>query len=296
MPELPEVETAARNLRRWSRGRTVRAVATSGAARLFRPQSPGAAGELGGARFQTVRRVGKNLLLTLRRPDGARGSPIGVWSHLGMTGKWLRRNSADAAPRFARVSLALDDERTLHYCDMRLFGRFRLVPAARFAEIAELASLGPDPLLDGIDPAALHGRLQRVKTPIKVALLDQTLLAGVGNILASEALFRARLDPRRPARALSLGEVRRLRRGLLAAIDFGLREFEAEGVASDQADIRYVEEPGTPNPFLVYGRAGERCPRRGGGVIQRIVQGGRATFFCPVCQGSRPAGREPRPL
>ena len=292
MPELPEVETAARNLRRWSDGRVVRAVVTSGAARLFRPQAARAAVALETARFEAVDRTGKNLLLALRRPDG---TPIGVWSHLGMTGKWLRRPSANEAPRFARVSLALDDGRTLHYCDMRLFGRFRLVPGARFAEIAELADLGPDPLRDGVDAKALHARLRKIRTPIKVALLDQTLLAGVGNILASEALFRARLDPRRPARALSLADVRRLRRGLLAAIDFGLREFEAEGAASDQADIRYVEEPGTPNPFLVYGRAGQRCRRGGGGVIQRIVQGGRSTFFCPVCQGSRALSRSGRP-
>jgi formamidopyrimidine-DNA glycosylase len=258
----------------------VRAVATAGAARLFRPQAARTAGQLQGARFRDVSRRGKNLQLGLQRPDGAL---VGVWSHLGMTGKWLRRSSTDETPRFARVSLALDDGRTLHYCDMRLFGRFRLVPEARFGDIPEIAALGPDPLLDGIDPAALHARLERIRTPIKIALLDQTLLAGVGNILANEALFRARLDPRRPARALSLAEVRRLARAIRAAIDFGLRQFEAEGAASDEADIRYVEEPGSPNPFLVYGRAGQPCPRRGGGVIQRIVQAGRSTFFCPAC-------------
>jgi formamidopyrimidine-DNA glycosylase len=227
-----------------------------------------------------VNRTGKNLLLTLRRADGA---PLGVWSHLGMTGKWLRRPAGEEKPRFARVSLALDDGQALHYCDMRLFGRFRVIKDGRFSDVAEIAALGPDPLADGIDARALHQRLQRIRTPIKVALLDQTLLAGVGNILANEALFRARLDPRRPARSLTLAEVRRLRRGILAAIQFGLRQFVAEGATDDQADIRYVEEPGTPNPFLVYGRAGAPCPRGGGAVIQRIVQAGRSTFFCPAC-------------
>src|SRR5258708_7097642 len=218
MPELPEVETAARNLRRWSAGRAVGAVTTTGAPRLFRPQSARAAALLTGARFAAVSRSGKNLLLTLRRADGA---PLGVWSHLGMTGKWLRRAAGDEKPRFAPVSLILDDGRALHYCDMRLFGRFRVIKAARFSEIAELADLGPDPLGDGIDAPALHQRLQRLRTPIKVALLDQTLIAGVGNILASEALFRARLDPRRPARTLTLAEVRRPRPGILGAIQFG---------------------------------------------------------------------------
>ncbi|HEX3694348.1 MAG TPA: bifunctional DNA-formamidopyrimidine glycosylase/DNA-(apurinic or apyrimidinic site) lyase [Polyangia bacterium] len=286
MPELPEVETAARNLRRWAQGRTVRRIATRGAARLFRPRSARAAATLVGAQITDVRRAGKNLLLTLRRSGGARrdaATDLGVWSHLGMTGKWLCRPTAEPAPRFARVSLALDDDRSLHYVDMRLFGRFQVIAGGRFSDVPELAALGPDPLNDGIDAGALHQRLQSVKTPIKVALLDQTIVAGVGNIQASEALFRARLDPRRPARTLTLAEVRRLRQGILASIAFTLKRFTDDGADSDAADIRYVEEPGTPNPFLVYGRGGQRCPRRRPGTIVRFVQAGRSTFFCPAC-------------
>jgi formamidopyrimidine-DNA glycosylase len=290
MPELPEVEVAARNLRRWATGRTVRAVHADGrAGRIFRPSSARALGTLAGARFEDVRRRGKNLLVTLAKPRS--GAKLGVWSHLGMTGKWLRRRARDPAPRFARLQLDLDDGMTLHYADLRLFGRFRLVPGARFESLPDIAALGPDPLDDGIDPRRLAERLARTRLPIKVAILDQMLLPGVGNIQASEGLFRAGIDPRRPARSLTRPEVARLAKGLLASIRYTLGTFARSGADGDDADIDYVEERKTPNPFLVYGRAGEPCPRhapakrrRDGGTIVRIVQAARATFYCPRCQ------------
>jgi formamidopyrimidine-DNA glycosylase len=272
MPELPEVEFARRCWERWAAGRTVTAV-TAQAGRVLRPAGPRALQVLRGARFEAFERRGKNLLLTARRPRGA----VGLWSHLGMTGKWLRRPAGTPPPRFARASFALDDDQVLHYCDMRLFGRLQVIPGARWHEVAELAALGPDPLVDGIDRARLAERLARLRIPIKVALLDQALLAGIGNIQASEALYRAGIDPRRPARALSPPELRRLTRGIESSIAATLKGFQRAG-----DDITYVEEPGTPNPFAVYDREGAPCPR--GGVIQRIVQAGRSTFFCPTCQ------------
>lgn len=303
MPELPEVEVAARNLRRWVAGRRVRVARADGhARRIFRPGTPAALRALAGARFEEVRRIGKNLLITL----SGRSGPIGVWSHLGMTGKWLRRAAADAAPAASRIEIELDGGTRLHYVDRRMFGRFRIVPGARFEGLPEIAALGPDPLTDGIDARALHARLARSKLPIKVAIMDQALLPGVGNIQASEALFRAAIDPRRPARALSLAEVRRLARAILASIHFTLKTFAAAGadgrVGADaapgadggagsggdaggaDADIGYVEERTVPNPFLVYAHAGARCPRCKKGTILRIVQAQRATFFCPRCQ------------
>jgi formamidopyrimidine-DNA glycosylase len=287
MPELPEVEVAARNLRRWAVGRRVRGCTPDPRARrIFRPEGPRALARLAGARFERVDRRGKNLLVTLATREG----PLGLWSHLGMTGKWLRRRNADPAPRFSRLDIALDDGTRLHYSDLRLFGRVRLVGGARFDALPDIQALGPDPLADGIDVPALHARLSRLKVPIKVALLDQRLLPGVGNIQASEGLFRARIDPRRPARSLSRAEVGRLARGLLASIEFTLEEFARSGAGRGDGDITYVEEEPTRNPFLVYGRAGAPCPRSGKhGHIERIVQAQRATFFCPGCQNSRRA-------
>jgi formamidopyrimidine-DNA glycosylase len=284
MPELPEVEVAARNLRRWAVGRRIRAArAGAGAARIFRPGGPRALQALAGARVRQVDRVGKNLLVTL---DGgnAKPGPLGVWSHLGMTGKWVRRAAGDPAPRFSRLELDLDDGARLHYADMRLFGRFRLVPGARFDALPDLRALGPDPLVHGIDADALAARLARTRLPIKVAIMDQRLLPGVGNIQASEGLNRAGIDPRRPARTLSRAEVGRLARGLLASFRFTLGRFKAAGVDGRDADVVYVEEQASANPFRVYDRAGARCPHCRRGTIERIVQAGRSTFFCRVCQ------------
>jgi formamidopyrimidine-DNA glycosylase len=277
VPELPEVEVAARNLRRWAAGRKVRA-AEAAATAIVRPAGPSGLKQLIGARVRDVERVGKYLLITL----ASGRAKVGLWSHLGMTGKWLRRARGAEAPRFSHARLVLDDGATLHYCDLRRFGRLRVVPGARFAEIPRLAGLGPDPLRDGVDATRLHARLARVRLPIKVALLDQTVLAGVGNIQASEASWRARLDPRRPASSLTRAELGRLARAILASIRYTLARFAKDGADAGDGDIVYVEENRKTNPFKVYARAGAPCPRCGA-PIKRIVQAGRSTFFCAAC-------------
>ncbi len=274
MPELPEVEIAARNLREWTAGRSIVRVEASPTAKyVFRPSSPKAfARAVAGARFGEIRRIGKNLLVSLER-DGA---PLGVLAHLGMTGKWLRREAGDPPTRFSRARFALDDGAVLHFDDLRLFGRLRVVPGARFDEVPEVAALGPDPLDRGIDPAALGDALRRSKLPVKVRLMDQALLPGVGNIYASEACFRARVDPRRKGPSLAPREVKALAGAIVTAMKDGIARQEGP-------EITYVEEGGA-NPFLVYGREGEKCPRCRRAKIQRVVQAQRSTFFCPRCQ------------
>ncbi|HEX9050098.1 MAG TPA: DNA-formamidopyrimidine glycosylase family protein [Anaeromyxobacter sp.] len=275
MPELPEVEIAARNLRAWTRGRTlVRLEADPRARHVFRPSTPRAlARALEGARFGPIRRIGKQLLVSLERD----GEPVGLLAHLGMTGKWLLRRDGEPAPRFSRARLALDDGSVLHFADLRLFGRLRAVPGARFEEVPEVAALGPDPLEAGVDPGRLHAALARSRLPVKVRIMDQAILPGVGNIQASEALFRARIDPRRRASSLSRREAGALARAVLGSVK--------ESIAREEGpEISYVEEPGSENPFLVYARAGERCPRCRRATIARAVQAQRSTFFCPRCQ------------
>jgi formamidopyrimidine-DNA glycosylase len=274
MPELAEVEIAARNLRRWTAGRRVDAVESDPRARrIFRPSSPAAfARTVAGARFGEIRRVGKHLLVLLERE----GTPLGLLSHLGMTGKWVIREEGAEPPRHSRARFALDDGAVLHYADLRLFGRLRLVPGARFDEVPDLAALGPDPLEEGIDAARLAAALARSRLPVKVRIMDQRVVPGVGNIYAGEACFRARIDPRRAARTLSSPEVKRLAREILASFRHGIARQE-------RPEIAYVEEGGE-NPFLVYDRAGERCPRCRRGIIRRIVQAQRSTYFCPRCQ------------
>ena len=284
MPELPEVEVAARNLARWARGRRVRAVAASDPRSLGGGRAA-ALKALVGTRLAEVERRGKNLLLTFAAGAKKNDPTVGVWSHLGMTGKWVRRAPAEPPPRFSRVRLDFDGGVTLHFVDMRLFGFFRLVPGADFDALPVIAALGPDPLREGIDAVALAARLaKRRKLPIKVAIMDQALIPGVGNIQASEGLFRAAIDPRRSAASLNLSEVRGLARGLLASFRYTLDSFGAQGADGGEGDIEYVEEPGTRNPFKVYGREGVRCPRCKKGIITRLVQAGRSTYFCPNCQ------------
>ena len=281
MPELPEVEVASRNLRRWMDQRKIRGIEPlDGSKRIFRPATASAMDALVGASFHGVRRVGKNILMTLETRNG----PAGLWSHLGLTGKWVHRAAGAPEPPFARVAIELDDRSWLYYVDTRIFGRLRVVPGAAFEEIPEISALGPDPLVDGIDARALHAKLAKIGKPIKVAIMDQALLPGIGNIQAIEGLHRAAIDPRRPAKSLSQAEVNHLRKGLLDSIEFTLASFAEDGADGGASDITYVEERRSPNPFLIYGRKGEPCPRCKKGVITRIVQAQRATYFCPNCQ------------
>jgi formamidopyrimidine-DNA glycosylase len=281
VPELPEVEITARNLRRWGEGRRIERVRTDvRAARIFRPGDRAAfARAVAGARFVRVDRRGKHLLVTL---EDRRGCPLGLWSHLGMTGKWVWRAATDPAPPHSRARLDLDDGHALHYLDPRLFGRLRTVAGADFAAVPDIGALGPDPVHDGIDPGRLGDRLRATRRAVKVALLDQALLAGVGNIHASESLFAARVDPRRRGGSLSAEEIRRIARAIAASLRRGI-------VSQEGPEIAYVEEPGAENPFRVYARDGERCPRCRVHEIRRIVQAQRSTFFCPGCQGGRRA-------
>lgn len=279
MPELPEVEIAARNLRRWLDGRTV-VRAEAEPTRVFRGSSARTFQErLAGRRLERLDRRGKYLLFAF---DGG----VGLVSHLGMTGKWVRRDAGAGEP-YSRARLRLDDGAVLHYRDPRLLGRIELAPAAALAGVAAVARLGPDPLNDDLTPALLADRLRTTRRAIKVALLDQSVLAGVGNIQAAEALWRARIHPTRSAHRLTPAEVARLCRGILASIAHSL-------CAETSEEIPYVEEPGSQNPFLVYARRGEpcrRCRRR----IAAIRQARRTTFYCPRCQRRGSSGVRRRP-
>ena len=283
MPELPEVEVAARNLRRWALGRKVRAVrADRRAARILAARARrGRSGRWRARGFEAVRRRGKNLLLTLAKPKAGRS---GVWSHLGMTGKWLHRRAGEPAPRFARVRIDLDDG---DQPALRGSPPVRpLSPRARGAlRVAARTSRRSAPIrwTTASTSTGCRTRLARTRLPIKVAILDQTLLPGIGNIQASEGLFRAGIDPRRPARSLSRAELARLARGLLDSIRYTLKTFKHSGADGADADIDYVEERKIPNPFLVYGRAGETVPAavRGKTGKTAVTAGVQRAGDCP---------------
>jgi formamidopyrimidine-DNA glycosylase len=267
MPELPEVEIASRQLRRWLSGRRI-VSARAAKSRVIRGQTQARFAGLAGRRLAGIERFGKWMLLSF---DGGEG----LISHLGMTGKWVLRRAEEPAPAWVRASLTLDDGSVLDYRDMRLFGRLIRGSTEDLRVSPSLRALGPDPLR-GIDVERLHGVLARTRRSMKEALMDQRTLAGLGNIQVSEALYRARIDPRRPALSMTREETARL----AGAIGESLRATLKDEDSPDP--ITYVEEGGE-NVFLVYDRQGQQCATCRT-PIERIVQGGRSTYFCPSCQ------------
>jgi formamidopyrimidine-DNA glycosylase len=262
MPELPDVEVARRHLKRWLVGAIVTAAKCSDAY-LARPGHASRFARIfAGRTVEGVARKGKWLRLEL--DDGGK-----VFSHLGMTGDWVRV-PVDAGPvRFerARIDVARGSKAwSVRYVDARRFGRLVAAPD----DIDDWTALGPDPLADGIELPRLSGLFARSRRSVKEILMDQRVLAGVGNILANEALWLARLDPRTAGKALLPEDARAIARGVQAAI----RRELGEGTAyRSQREVR----------FHVYGRGGEPCPRCGQRLTSSTL-GGRSTVYCPRCQ------------
>jgi formamidopyrimidine-DNA glycosylase len=281
MPELPEVEILARHLAPLLRGKVVCGVTVRKPKVLGSTRPSQLRAKLAGATFRDLRRRGKYLIFTLeRRGDGA----FSCLGHLGMTGRMYLQAQHVRLPKHAAIVIGLGDQRFV-YEDTRYFGRFTL-------DTTPIEKLGPEPLSDDFRAPALARALKRSAQAIKVKLLDQSLVAGVGNIYASEALFRAGISPRRPARGLKLEEVRRLHRViqevLQEAIDRGSTlplDFGGEG--SKDRLFYFGRRAGAPVPegerFLVYDREGKPC-QTCGTQIRRIVQSARSTFYCPQCQ------------
>ncbi len=274
MPELPEVEIARRQLSSWLAGRRIVA-ARAPKSRILRTQSPARFAALKGRRLQEIERVGKWMLLLF---DGGEG----LISHLGMTGKWIRRDKDDPPAQYLRATFELDDGHAVDYRDPRLFGLLVRGKVDQLRRLPSFRQLGPDPL-PGIDEDRLFDVLKKTRRSLKEALMDQRVLAGLGNIYVSESLHRAGLNPQRPGTSLTRDENSRL----ISAIGESLRNALSEEDSDEP--ITYVEEGGE-NIFLVYDRAGQPCSTCGT-PIERIVQGGRSTYFCPRCQ---PAWRKRR--
>jgi formamidopyrimidine-DNA glycosylase len=282
MPELPEVETVRRVLEPLLVGRRFDQVAISDP-RLTAPLDPDAfAANLTGERVAALERRGKYLLVVFE--SGRR-----LVIHLRMTGslRWRPALSEPADDAHQRALIRLDDGSSLAYRDVRRFGTWQLLGPAQLEE--HLARrLGAEPLAPAFTARALGARLAGRRVPLKAAILDQRTLAGVGNIYADEALWRARLHPRRGAGSLDGEELGALHRGIRAAL--------REGIARQGSTLRDYSLPdgasGTmQHEFKVYGRAGEPCPRCGT-PIERIVVGGRGSWYCPHCQRLVPASAE----
>jgi formamidopyrimidine-DNA glycosylase len=274
MPELPEVETVARSLRPRLVGRTITAVETSGLALRVPLDPERLARACGGARVEGIERLGKYLLVHLSSHEV-------LLAHLGMSGRFVLASQEAPRPAHLHVRLELADEgEELRYIDPRRFGMIVVYPAGEVGQAPELAVLGPDPLAERFTPGYLLGALRGSRRDIKQFLLDQSQVAGLGNIYVCEALFRARVSPRRRAHTLGSKRVERLHGAI--------REVLEQALAHRGTTFRdYVDGAGESggNQFHldVYGREGEPCTACGARVV-RLVQGARSTFFCPRCQ------------
>jgi len=275
MPELPEVETVRRRLEPVMRGARIKHVLLR-RKDLRRPFPPAFASRLEGRRIDSVDRRGKYLLLTLDSGDT-------LLMHLGMSGslrvsrdaKRRRSSAAAAADRHDHVVFTLSNGATVTFNDPRRFGVMDLLDDAA-ASSQVFAAMGPEPLAASFNAAALARALAGKRVALKVALLDQHVVAGLGNIYASEALHVAGLSPRRRSSTLvtAAGRPAESAVRLAAAVKTVLRQA-----------IARKERPYRAGRFRVYDHEGEPCRTPGcAGTIRRITQAGRSTFYCPACQ------------
>ena len=278
MPELPEVETVMRGLRLRLEGRTItRALINRPDLRWPFPE--GLATRLTGARVESFRRRAKYILMRLSGGDS-------VLIHLGMSGRMnLTLGIPNTETAHEHMVIELDDGWRAGFVDPRRFGSVDLVATSAEDAHRLLASMGPEPLDDGFNTAALNAALKGRKTPVKAALLDQRIVAGLGNIYVCEALFRARISPLRQAHTIPGARAARLVPAIKATL--------SEAVAAGGSSLRdYVQPDGELGYFQhawkVYGREGEPCEACPGAPgcdgVARITQSGRSTFYCTRLQ------------
>jgi formamidopyrimidine-DNA glycosylase len=271
MPELPEVETVARGLRTSLVGRTIVGVEVRWPRSVVPPDPAAFARRLTDQTVAGVERRGKWLVIAL---DG--GDTLLV--HLRMSGRLVLESETCLDDRHLRVLLFLDGGQRLRFSDPRKFGRLVLTPDPQ--EV--LGELGPEPLGDDLTPERLGEMLALRRGRIKPLLLNQRFLAGLGNIYADEALWRAGVHPLRQADTLNPAEVRRLHRAIRSVLQAAI----ASG-GTTLPDRTYQQADGRAGEFAgrlaVYGRAGHPCSRCGA-TVERIRVGQRGTHFCPLCQ------------
>ena len=277
MPELPEVETYIRELAPVLSGRTVTGARVNWPRTIAAPAPEDFADAIVGRCFVTFGRRGKYMLLGLDNGDT-------LIIHLRMTGKMLIQPAGTAVDKHTHVVLDLDNGQMIHYQDTRKFGRIWLVPDAE----PVLYKLGPEPLSDGFTPGRLADGMRGRTAAAKALLLDQSIVAGVGNIYADEALFLAAIHPEQAGGSLRFEEIQRLQESIRTVLEKGIA---ARGSSLGGSNLQnYIRPGGEPGGFQeqhhVFRRTGQPCPTCGT-PIARIVVAQRSTHFCPTCQPLR---------
>ena len=280
MPELPEVEVLARYLDPLLKGRVIRHVKVHRAKSIRPTMVSNFSKHLTGSRILGVGRRAKYLLFNLRKGDR---EPWILLGHLGMTGRMYVQRAGRGLPKHAAVSFRLNRGEFV-FEDTRYFGRMTL-------EVDVMNKLGPEPLSEGFNGEILFEALRNCRQAIKPKLLDQTLLAGVGNIYASEALWHARISPRKIARRLTFAHCEALAISIVKVLTEAINQgstvsldFSGDG---DGDGLFYYgsqdEEEEHEERLMVYDWEGEPCERCGAS-IRKIIQTGRSTYYCPKCQ------------
>lgn len=280
MPELPEVETVCRGLARSVTGKTLARLELRRKGLRF-PFPKGLAQKAAGRCVDAIRRRAKYILIDL-----AGGETL--IAHLGMSGRMVIAAAGEpyTPEKHDHVVFHFSDGSRVVFNDARRFGVLDIAPTAEAEHTRHFAHLGPEPLGEGFTPAYLAAALAGRKTAIKLAIMDQRLVVGVGNIYAAEALFEARIDPARAAGTLTPGEIRKLWTAIRRVLD--------KAIAAGGSSIRdYVQSDGELGYFqhhwAVYDKEGQKCrgctcPLQKTGGIKRMTQGGRSTFYCPSRQ------------
>jgi formamidopyrimidine-DNA glycosylase len=283
VPELPEVETVRRSLLPKLVGHTIEGVEVRWPKAVRYPEPAVFAREIAERRVLDLERRGKHLIVRL---SGDRALVV----HLRMTGRLLFREEGDPVDPHTTVLFHLDRGKALHFMDVRKFGVMHLVCPEEWDQVSSLRGLGVEPLSGDFTPEYLAAALAGRKGPVKGRLLDQTRIAGLGNIYVDEALHRAGIHPVRPAGSLTRVEVGRLHGAI--------REVLTEGIAHRGTSVRdYVDGDGRAGVFQerlrVYRRTGQPC-QTCATPIRRTVVAGRGTFFCPACQREEETGTRPK--
>jgi formamidopyrimidine-DNA glycosylase len=291
MPELPEVETVARGLRRTILGRRIVSVTLGKTDFIDDPVA--LEQHLPGRQIEAVDRYGKFMLLRLsaagagRIPANGDATPASLLVHLGMTGQIAPHAAAEPREKHTHVCMLLDDGRELRYTDARRFGRIAYLTETPLAQ--ELLGLGADPL--EVSREEFASRICGRRARIKALLLDQRVLRGVGNIYADESLWRAKVHPARLGAQLSMQQAGTLRRVLQEILEKAI-------VMRGSSISDFLDADGEPGDYQrrhrAYGREGKAC-HRCKSVIRRGIVAGRSSYFCPKCQRA-PRGFAALPL
>jgi formamidopyrimidine-DNA glycosylase len=269
MPELPEVETTINDLKPFVIGRKIENIDILSGRTIAEPSAEDFQKGLIGRKIISLSRRGKHLVFEL-------GNSTFLIIHMRMTGSLMLKKAGEEPEAYVRVIFYLDDGMAIHFRDMRRFGRMWLVKDKNQV----VGKLGPEPLEPAFTAAILEKILKNRKLPIKSLLLDQTLIAGIGNMYADEALYRARIHPLRPGNSLTKAEFKRMHEAIQTVLEQGIRN---KGASTDT----YVRPEGTKGEaqlqFQVAHQKGKECPVCGG-PVERITVQQRGTFFCPLCQ------------